>query len=57
MAFFGVKAREGAIADIKADDKAHRQAAKGVERAIGGLLGAVENVSEIEYEVETEETE
>ncbi|MGM0836018.1 MAG: DUF4230 domain-containing protein [Bacillota bacterium] len=56
QALYG-KAREGAIADIKADEEAHRQAVVGVERAIDGLLGAVENVGEIEYEVETEESE
>jgi hypothetical protein len=56
QALYG-KAREGAIADIKADRQAQAQAVEGVERAIDGLLGAVENVEEIEYEVETEETE
>jgi len=50
QALYG-KAREGAIADIKANEEARAQAVEGVERAIDGLLGAVENVSEIEYEI------
>lgn len=54
QALYGL-ARDGAIADIEADEVAHGKAQDGVKLLIDSLLGAVEHVDEINYEMKTEE--